>query len=80
MYLTYNFAIVSPRMRTKTSRSPRTIDLLPTKMSSSSFMGGLKQRFSRLPIPSCVVMGIREAYPDPENIYTGFRSKKQLKK
>jgi hypothetical protein len=42
--------------------------------------GRTKAKMSRLPIPSCVVMRIREAYPDPENIYTGFRSKKQRKK
>ena len=39
--------------------------------------GRTRAKMSRHPLPSCIVMKIRESYPDPNNRYTGFRSKKQ---
>jgi hypothetical protein len=42
--------------------------------------GRTRAKMSRAPLPSCVVMKIREAYPDPHNKYTGFRAKSQRKK
>jgi hypothetical protein len=41
--------------------------------------GRTKKKMSRLPLPSCAVIRIRNAYPDPQNSYSGFRSKKQKK-
>ena len=42
--------------------------------------GRTKKKMARLPLPSCIVMRIRSAYPDPKNCYSGFRSKRQHKK
>jgi hypothetical protein len=42
--------------------------------------GRTKKKMTRLPLPSCIVMRIRSAYPDPKNCYTGFRSKRHHKK
>jgi hypothetical protein len=41
--------------------------------------GRTRPKMSRAPLPSCVVMKIRESFPDPQNHYTGFRpnAKKQ---
>ncbi len=41
--------------------------------------GRTKVRMSRLPLPSCLVMKVRAAYPDPKNIYTGFKAKRMRK-
>ncbi len=38
--------------------------------------GRTRAKMSRHPLPSCIVMKIRESYPDPNNRYTGFRSNK----
>jgi hypothetical protein len=39
--------------------------------------GRKRPRMSRSPLPSCIVLKIREAYPDPENMYTGYKAKKR---
>ena len=40
--------------------------------------GRTRAKMSRAPLPSCIIMKIREAFPDPNNQYTGFRAKNQL--
>ena len=35
-----------------------------------------KRKMSRMPLPSCLVLRLRAAYPDPNAKYTGFRGKK----
>jgi hypothetical protein len=32
------------------------------------------------PSPSCIVMRVRNLFPDPNDQYTGFKSKKKRKK
>jgi hypothetical protein len=39
--------------------------------------GRTRLKMSRAPLPSCMILKIREMYPDPNNRYTGFRSKRQ---
>lgn len=39
--------------------------------------GRTRAKMTRSPLPSCMVLKIREAFPDPNNQYTGFRSKRQ---
>lgn len=41
--------------------------------------GRTMPRMSRKPLPSCVMIRIRAAFPDPKDHYTGFRFKKQRK-
>jgi hypothetical protein len=41
--------------------------------------GRTKAKMSRRPLPSCVIVKIRASFPDPNNVYTGFRAKKQRK-
>jgi hypothetical protein len=38
--------------------------------------GRTRAKMNRCPLPSCMVMKIREAYPDPNNQYTGYRPKR----
>jgi hypothetical protein len=38
--------------------------------------GRTKAKMTRLPIPSCLVMRVRSIFPDPSNIYTGFKAKR----
>ncbi len=42
--------------------------------------GRTRVKMSRRPLPSCVVLKIREAYPDPQNKYTGFQEAKRQRK
>jgi hypothetical protein len=39
--------------------------------------GRTKKKMSRLPLPSCIMMKVRSLFPDPENNYSGFKSKNQ---
>lgn len=39
--------------------------------------GRTRAKMSRRPIPSCLMMKVRLAYPDPDGSYTGFKHKKQ---
>jgi hypothetical protein len=42
--------------------------------------GRTRARMSRAPLPSCVILTVRDAYPDPQKQYTGFQAKRQRKK
>jgi hypothetical protein len=39
--------------------------------------GRTRVKMTRKPIPSCLMMKVRLAYPDPDDNYTGFKNKKQ---
>ena len=39
--------------------------------------GRTRAKMSRKPIPSCLMLMVRAAYPDPNNHYTGFQKKKR---
>lgn len=42
--------------------------------------GRTRAKEERKPLPSCLVMRVRNLFPDPNNEYTGFKSKKKRKK
>jgi hypothetical protein len=39
--------------------------------------GRSRAKMSRKPLPSCIVMRVRTAFPDPNNKYTGFKAKRK---
>jgi hypothetical protein len=39
--------------------------------------GRSRAKMSRMPLPSCLVMMVRKAFPDPGNQYTGFKAKRK---
>jgi hypothetical protein len=39
--------------------------------------GRTRAKMSRMPLPSCLVMMVRKAFPDPDNKYTGFMAKRK---
>jgi hypothetical protein len=42
--------------------------------------GRTRAKEERKPLPSCLVMRVRNLFPDPNDQYTGFKSKKKRKK
>ena len=42
--------------------------------------GRTRAKEERKPLPSCLVMRVRNLFPDPNDKYTGFKSKKKRKK
>ncbi len=39
--------------------------------------GRTRKKMPRLPLPSCLVLRVRDLYPDPNRNYTNFKSKKK---
>jgi hypothetical protein len=42
--------------------------------------GRTRARMKRMPLPSCLVMKVRRAFPDPDNHYTGYNAKRKRRK
>jgi hypothetical protein len=42
--------------------------------------GRTKAKQSRMPLPHCLVLRVRDAYPDPNSMYTGFQIKKKRRR
>ncbi len=47
--------------------------LLPTANAFTSAKHGNLGKKKRIPLPDCVVSGIRDVYPDVDNEYVGFK-------
>jgi hypothetical protein len=39
--------------------------------------GRSREKMTRKPLPSCLVMRVRRDFPDPNNCYTGFKTKRK---
>jgi hypothetical protein len=61
----------------KTQKKPENYRYVAYRNIFFLLYGRTRPRMSRCPLPSCVVLKIRETYPDPNNHYTGFQAKKQ---
>ena len=62
-------------------RKPENYRFVAYRAVFFGIYGRTRAKMSRKPLPSCVVLKIREMYPDKNNKYTGFQeSKRQRKK